>query len=360
MVGSSSRGPQHESTTLIKPEIGAPGASVSAIAGSGTGQGPFGGTSGAAPMVAGAAALVFQAYGGTRAPSIGTPPGNAIGHGLSPLEVKSLLMNNGFTGVVNDPLTGALAPITRIGGGEVRVDRALAAPTAAWDKDVPSGALSFGFIDVADETVTLTKTVEIRNLDNKNRTYTVTPSFRFADDVANGDGDLWAVLGTAADVEGNDRAGVAWFILNSVGERGRRVGDDADAGHPGPGGREPCVSDARRDQVGPRGDRLHARQREPVPECGLRVDRRGRWRGRRGDDPRRAVAAGRLQRVRGLRPRWGDYGAAAVDGNTVYLAGQDTEQPPCTVDEFVATGGSCCGFRSTLANWSTRVTELIP
>ena len=186
MVGSSSRGPQHESTTLIKPEIGAPGASVSAIAGSGTGEGPFGGTSGAAPMVAGAAALVFQAYGGTRAPSIGTPPGNAIGHGLSPLEVKALLMNNGFTGVVNDPLTGALAPITRIGGGEVRVDRALAAPTAAWDKDVPSGALSFGFIDVADETVTLTKTVEIRNLDNKNRTYTVKPTFRFADDVANG------------------------------------------------------------------------------------------------------------------------------------------------------------------------------
>ena len=37
----------------IKPEIGAPGASVSAIAGTGTGTGPFGGTSGAAPMVAG-------------------------------------------------------------------------------------------------------------------------------------------------------------------------------------------------------------------------------------------------------------------------------------------------------------------
>ena len=38
MVGSSSRGPQHEDTHLIKPEIGAPGASVSAIAGSGTGN----------------------------------------------------------------------------------------------------------------------------------------------------------------------------------------------------------------------------------------------------------------------------------------------------------------------------------
>lgn len=186
MVGSSSRGPQHARTTLIKPEIGAPGASVSAIAGTGTGEGPFGGTSGASPMVAGAAALVLQAYGGTRAPSIGTPPGNAIGHGLTPLEVKALLMNNGETNVVNNALTGALAPISRIGGGELRVDRALAAPVAAWDQAEPSGALGFGFVDVADTTVTLTRTVAIRNLDNKNRTYTISPTFRFADDAANG------------------------------------------------------------------------------------------------------------------------------------------------------------------------------
>jgi len=186
MVGSSSRGPQHENTTLIKPEIGAPGASVSAIAGSGTGEGPFGGTSGAAPMVAGSAALVLHAYGGTKATAKGTPNGNAIGHGLTPLEVKALLMNNGETNIVNDALTGALAPISRVGGGEVRVDQALAAPVAAWDKDVPTGALGFGFVDVADDVVTIKKTVQIRNLDNKPHTYAVTPTFRFDDDVANG------------------------------------------------------------------------------------------------------------------------------------------------------------------------------
>ncbi|HXF84878.1 MAG TPA: S8 family serine peptidase [Anaerolineales bacterium] len=186
MVGSSSRGPQHESTTLIKPEIGAPGASVSAIAGTGTGTGPFGGTSGAAPMVSGSAALLLHAFGGTKATAGGTPPGEAIGHGLKPIEVKALLMNNAEVNIINDPLTGALAPITRIGGGEVRVDQALSAPVVAFDKDVPSGALSFGFVDVADNVVTLTKTVVLRNLDNKKHTYTITPVFRFADDVANG------------------------------------------------------------------------------------------------------------------------------------------------------------------------------
>ncbi|MEO6363206.1 MAG: S8 family serine peptidase [Caldimonas sp.] len=186
MVGSSSRGPQHEDTSYIKPEIGAPGASISAIAGSGTGTGPFGGTSGAAPMVAGAAALLLEATGGTKATAKGTPARGAVGHGLTPVEVKALLMNNGFTGVVNDALTGALAPITRIGGGEVRIDRAVAAPAAAWDDAVPQGALSFGFVDVAQNTVTITKKVRVRNYSNKTRSYQVKPSFRFLDDSANG------------------------------------------------------------------------------------------------------------------------------------------------------------------------------
>ncbi len=186
VVGSSSRGPQHEDTTLIKPEIGAPGASVSAIFGTGTGEGPFGGTSGAAPMVTGSAALLLEGFGGTKTTGNGAASGKAIGHGLTPLEVKALLMNNAETNIINDTLTGALTPITRIGGGEVRVDRALAAPIVAWDKDVPTGALGFGFVDVADGVVTLTKTVVIRNLDNNKHTYSVTPTFRFADDVANG------------------------------------------------------------------------------------------------------------------------------------------------------------------------------
>jgi minor extracellular serine protease Vpr len=186
MVGSSSRGPQHEDTHLIKPEIGAPGASVSAIAGSGVGEGPFGGTSGAAPMVAGAAALLLEATGGTKATAKGTPNGRAVGHGLRPVEVKARLMNNGYRDVENNVLTGELAPISRIGGGEVLVDKAIAAPAAAWDDKVPQGALSFGFVDVADEVVTITRTVRVRNYSNKRINYTVNPTFRFANDEATG------------------------------------------------------------------------------------------------------------------------------------------------------------------------------
>ena len=105
IIGSSSRGPQHENTQRIKPEIGAPGASVSATAGTGTGTEPFGGTSGAAPMVTGSAALLLEGFGGVKTTKKGPPPGNAFGLGLKPTEVKALLMNNAETNIIDDPLT---------------------------------------------------------------------------------------------------------------------------------------------------------------------------------------------------------------------------------------------------------------
>ena len=169
MVASSSRGPSY-SFNAIKPDIGAPGASLSAQYGTGTGQTAFGGTSGAAPMVSGAAALVLQSF-----------------PGIIPAEVKARLMNTGETNIGINPvsLPGYLAPITRIGGGEVRVDRALAATTAAWDADDLTGSLSFGYHALTGSKV-FQKTVVVRNYSNKARTYTITPEFRYADDAFSG------------------------------------------------------------------------------------------------------------------------------------------------------------------------------
>ncbi|MDP2623229.1 MAG: S8 family serine peptidase [Actinomycetota bacterium] len=167
MVGSSSRGPSNY-YQAIKPEIGAPGGSVSAIAGTGTGEGPFGGTSGAAPMVSGSAALLLDAESS-----------------LSPLEAKARLMNTGETDIDTDPFTG-LAPITRLGGGEVRVDQAVGTPFAAWDDATMSGALSFGFFDVSKDTVNLSRIVRVRNYSGSDQTFSITPTFRYANDVANG------------------------------------------------------------------------------------------------------------------------------------------------------------------------------
>jgi hypothetical protein len=57
------------------------------------------------------------------------------------------------------------------------------------------------------------------------------------------------------------------------------------------------------------------------------------------------------------RPRWGDYGALAMDGDTLWVASESIEQS-CALAQYVATGGSCGGTRTALANWSTRVTKL--
>ena len=171
MVGSSSRGPTML-TNIIKPEIGAPGASISAEVGTADGTTPFGGTSGAAPMVTGSAALLMEAFGDR-----------------SPAEIKALLMNYAettiFNGAPQAPINSALAAIQRIGAGEVRVDNSYnQANLAAWDADAPTAALSFGFVDVSEESVTLTKTVTVHNYDVAPIDLDISHSFRFSDDEA--------------------------------------------------------------------------------------------------------------------------------------------------------------------------------
>ena len=170
MASSSSRGPAM-STQHIKPEIGAPGASLSAEAGTGSGQTAFGGTSGAAPMVSGAAALMVEAH-----PS------------YSPERIKALLMNSAETVVYTNPalLPGVLAPITRIGAGELRVDRALKLTSLAWNRKQRAAALSFGAIEVDRRTTTDTLTLRVENFGDSTKRFTVTPSFRYALDQASG------------------------------------------------------------------------------------------------------------------------------------------------------------------------------
>lgn len=186
MVGSSSRGPAM-SDNIIKPEIGAPGASISAVAGSGTGTEPFGGTSGAAPMVSGAAALLKQAY-----------PHRTI------YELKGALVSTAETNIRNRAVVGGgpLAPITRIGGGEVRVDRALKSTLIAYEAEKGIPALSFGFHEVTRNKVVLSKWVAVRNYSLRNVRLNVSSDFRFAEDAANG--AVTVRVPRTVNVRGND------------------------------------------------------------------------------------------------------------------------------------------------------------
>ena len=176
-------------------------------------------------------------------------------------------------------------------------------------------------------------------------------------------GKLWAVLGTAAEVAGEQRTGVGWFILNasvsnhgvsaSIRKQGILALEGESLAYPTIG-----VTSSGRGIIG------FTRVGEDLfPSYGYAsIDDVA------GVGEVHMISEGQSVQdgfteyppIGGNRPRWGDYGAAAVDGNSVYLAGQYIEQPPCTLDDFIATGFTCFGYRTSLANWSTRVTKLTP
>lgn len=58
------------------------------------------------------------------------------------------------------------------------------------------------------------------------------------------------------------------------------------------------------------------------------------------------------------RARWGDYGAAAVDGNSIWIGNEYINQT-CTVAQYLADN-TCSGTRAPLGNWGTRITKLTP
>jgi hypothetical protein len=58
------------------------------------------------------------------------------------------------------------------------------------------------------------------------------------------------------------------------------------------------------------------------------------------------------------RTRWGDYGAAVADGNSMWIASEYIGQT-CTFAQYIsASFGSCGGTRTSLGNWDTRISHL--
>jgi subtilisin family serine protease len=188
IVSSSARGPRINDN-YIKPDIGAPGASVSAEVGTGDGTTAFGGTSGATPMVAGAAALLKQKYG---AQPLQGANAREFGAQMPVWMVKSLLMNTAETEIWQDEPGGTLAPITRIGGGRLDAFSAFSSGTVAWDETdtwrderFRTGSLSFGYQPV-NGTFERSRYVVVSNLTDEGRWYDLSWAFRYPEDEGNG------------------------------------------------------------------------------------------------------------------------------------------------------------------------------
>jgi hypothetical protein len=59
-----------------------------------------------------------------------------------------------------------------------------------------------------------------------------------------------------------------------------------------------------------------------------------------------------------IRPRWGDYSAAAVDGSTIWVASEYIAHS-CSFTQYMADP-TCGRTRTVLGNWSTRISMVTP
>ncbi|HMT04050.1 MAG TPA: S8 family serine peptidase [Solirubrobacterales bacterium] len=153
--GFTSRG--IHSAGNLKPDVAAVGSSVfSAAVGSGDGGVSNSGTSMAAPMVAGLAALVRQAH-----------------PGWNPLQVKAGIMNTAGNDVFVDgsanPSAGRYGPI-RVGAGRIDASSAVANDMLAYNPDNGSVSVSFGPVEAAGPVV-IEKKVTVENLSNFSETF---------------------------------------------------------------------------------------------------------------------------------------------------------------------------------------------
>jgi hypothetical protein len=172
-------------------------------------------------------------------------------------------------------------------------------------------------------------------------------------------GRLWGALDTAVNSSANTRAGVEWFVVNPAG--GGSIVNQGYLAVSQNNAIYPAIA------VTPSGHGVMAFTlvgRGFYPSAAFAsIDVGGV-----GAVQLAAVGLGPADGFSGTaafnapnpaRPRWGDYGAAVVDGSNIWIASEYIGQT-CTLSEYLATGASCGGTRTVLANWDTRITQVNP
>src|SRR5581483_4140305 len=175
--------------------------------------------------------------------------------------------------------------------------------------------------------------------------------------VAYANGAVWGALDTAVSVGGQNRAGIAYYVINpnsnKVVVQGQAGVANTDLTYPAVG-----VTQSGRGVIAftLTGDNDYS----SAALAGLDA------KAGMGNVQVAAAGAGPWDGFTSYvvfgsgRPRWGDYGAAAVDGSDVWIASEYIAQT-CTYAQYLASpSGQCGGTRGTLSNWSTHVSKVTP
>jgi hypothetical protein len=170
-------------------------------------------------------------------------------------------------------------------------------------------------------------------------------------------GTLWGALGTAVSVGGQNRAGIAYFAVNpnslKVLVQGQAGFSDTDMTYPEVGvlgnGRGVLAFTLTGDLDYPSAAFASLDSKIGMGSVHVVAPGIGPW---DGFTSYKVFGSG--------RPRWGDYGATAVDGSSIWIASEYVAQS-CTYAQYLtAPFGQCGGTRGALGNWSTHVSKLTP
>jgi hypothetical protein len=176
-------------------------------------------------------------------------------------------------------------------------------------------------------------------------------------------GKLWGALDTAVTVSGQRRAGIEWFVVTPSASSSGVSGSVALQGYLGAAGADlsyPAIG-VTTSGKGAMGFTLAGPDNYPSQGY-TSIDAVA------GVGAIHTAAAGLgptdgFSEYKGygtpVRPRWGDYGAAAVDGSSVWLANEYIGQT-CTYSQYVSSNFRCGDTRTALANWGTRITQVTP
>jgi len=194
-------------------------------------------------------------------------------------------------------------------------------------------------------------------------------------------GKIWGALDTALTVDSTNRAGIEWVIVKPD-QNGTFAPKVALQGYLGAAGYDftyPAIGTTASGRgvmaFTATGDTLNPSAAFASIDAIVGV---GAWNvvtGGTGAAQDDGFTSYKAQVGNPPRTRWGDYGAAAVDGNSVWIASEYIAQP-CTYvnwggpffaggagDNLLGTCGGAShgpGARAALGNWSTRISKLTP
>ena len=168
-------------------------------------------------------------------------------------------------------------------------------------------------------------------------------------------GKLWGALGTALTIGGEERAGVAYYVLNPSNSKivlqGQAGLDGTDLTYPAVGvldnGRGIMSFTLTGDTDFPSAAYAPLDAKVGMGDVSVAAAGVGPW---DGFTSYRVFGSG--------RPRWGDYGYTAAMGNSIWAASEYVAQT-CDYATYFADP-TCGGTRAALGNWSTHISKLTP